>query len=93
MGDFAGVIPGWIRIQSLIVYLTIFEIQTNDVIFLECGDDPSQIAAGTFSLSDGATSREATYSCNPGFGLVGNSIVSCTVVATGWETPPTCEAG
>ena len=59
-------------------------------IILDCGA-LSNPANGAVDTSSGVTyGEQASYSCDTGYGLLGNSQTSCQ--ATGnWETAPTCQ--
>ena len=59
--------------------------------FTDCADPT--ITNGVFTEVETATNFEATFSCNTGYGLVGNPVVVCNIDNKAWDPLPTCDAG
>ena len=57
----------------------------------DCGT-PTDIENGVFDQPDNTlVDAEVTYSCNPGYSLVGKATVTCQDDTGTWTTAPGCE--
>lgn len=56
---------------------------------IDCGhlDDPEN---GTVSVSDTTYTSVANYSCDPGFGLIGDAMRTCSGTGNWSGSEPTC---
>ena len=63
----------------------------NSYIAVDCGNPDPSDPNGSLDVSSTTLGSEATYSCNPGFTLVGTEVAVCQADGQWSSQAPVCE--